>query len=94
MEVLSIMPNSKSDFKEILEYDIYVKMPIEDTHLLGYLAEAEEHLMNIRHSENVENAVKIIVPADLLTEVLNMLEILKEEINLEILYYEPNPGHS
>lgn len=84
---------SNYDSKKILEYDIYLKMPIEETHLLGYLAEAEEHLMNIRHSENEENAVKIIVPADLLEEVLNMLEILKEEIDLEILYYEPNPGH-
>jgi hypothetical protein len=68
-------------------------MPVEDTHILGYLAEAEEHIMNIRHSELVDNAVKVIVPADLLQEALRMLELLKEELPLEILRYEPNPGY-
>jgi hypothetical protein len=77
----------------VLEYDIYVRMPVEDTHILGYLAEAEEHIMNIRHSELVDNAVKVIVPADLLQEALRMLELLKEELPLEILRYEPNPGY-
>ena len=77
----------------ILEYDIYVKMPVEETHILGYLAEAEEHLINIRHSELIDGAVKVIVPAGLLEEALQMLELIKEELPLKIIRYEPNPGY-
>jgi len=88
-----IGPPEKDREKEILEYDIYVKMPVEETHILGYLAEAEEHIINIRHSELIDGAVKVIVPALLLDEALRMLELVKEELPLEIIRYEPNPGY-
>lgn len=68
-------------------------MPVEETHLLGYIAEAEEHIFNIRHCELIDGAVKVIVPAYFLQEALRMLELIKEEIPLEILRYEPNPGY-
>lgn len=79
--------------KEILEYDIYVKMALKEAHLLGYLSEAYDNVMNIRHAGIDDGTVKVIVPADLMDEVMEMLELLKEEINLEVVRYEPNPGH-
>lgn len=85
--------NSEKSTEKILEYDLYVKMPLEDTHLLGYISEADDHIMNIRHAENEEHLVKIIVPADLLDTAMEMLELLKTEINLEVVKYGPNPGH-
>jgi len=78
---------------QVQEYDVYVKMPVEYAHLLGYLSEAEDHIMNIRHADNDEKAVKIIVPSAFLQQVLDMLESLKEEFDLVVLRYEPNPGH-
>jgi len=86
-----LKPDSHSE--EILEYDIYVKMPLKEAHLLGYLSESYDNVMNIRHAGVDDGTVKVIVPADLMDEVMEMLELLKEEINLEVVRYEPNPGH-
>jgi hypothetical protein len=86
-----LKPDTRSD--EILEYDVYVRMPIKEAHLLGYMSEAYDNVMNIRHAEAEDGTLKIIVPADLFDEVMTMLDLLKEEINLEVVKYGPNPGH-
>ncbi len=78
---------------KILEYDLYVRMPLKEAHLLGYLSESYDNVMNIRHAGVEDGTVKVIVPADLFDEVMQMLELLKEEIDLEVVRYEPNPGH-
>jgi glycine cleavage system regulatory protein len=61
--------------------------------LLGYLSESYDNVMNIRHAGVDDGTVKIIVPADLMDEVMEMLNLLKDEIDLEVVRYEPNPGH-
>lgn len=79
--------------ERVFEYNVYVRMPKEEIHMLGYILEADDHIMNIRHTDETDSTVKIIVPADLLSEAMTMLENLKEEIPLEIVRYEPNPGN-
>ena len=86
-----LKPDTRS--KKILEYDLYVKMPVKEAHLLGYLSESYDNVMNIRHAGVDDGTVKVIVPADLFDEVMEMLELLKDEIDLEVERYEPNPGH-
>jgi len=89
------MPEQNTSFneKEVLEYDIYLRMPVEQAHLVGYLSEADDHIMNIRHAKTPDSTLKIVVPADMFDEAMKMLELLKEEIDLEVVRYEPNPGH-
>ncbi len=75
------------------EYDLFVKIRPEDIHVLCYIAEAEDNLMNIRHVTD-EGLLKIIVPADLLEEALTFLESIKRRINLEVVETRANPGHT
>jgi hypothetical protein len=77
----------------VSEYNLYVRMPKHEIHMLGYIMEADDHIMNIRHTDESDSTVKIIVPADLLTEAIDMLNQLKEELELEIIRYGPNPGN-
>ncbi|OQY09188.1 MAG: DUF4911 domain-containing protein [Marinitoga sp. 4572_148] len=76
---------------EVLEYDIYVKVKKEDIHLVTYLLESVDNLMNVRNViEN--NLMKIICPKDTLDESLKLINSLKDLTNLEVVRIEPNDG--
>ncbi|PZC52593.1 MULTISPECIES: DUF4911 domain-containing protein [unclassified Mesotoga] len=77
----------------VAEYDLFVKIRPEDIHVLCYIAEAEDNLMNIRHVTD-EDLLKIIVPADLLDEVKSFLKSIKNRIDLEVVEIRANPGHT
>ncbi|CCU86035.1 MULTISPECIES: DUF4911 domain-containing protein [Mesotoga] len=78
---------------EVLEYDLFVRIRPEDIHVLCYIAEAEDNLMNIRHVTD-EGLLKIIVPTDLLEEVKSFLQSIKNRIELEVVEIRANPGHT
>lgn len=73
------------------EFDIYLKIKKEDVHILNYILEAEDNLLNIRKFDD-NGLLRIIVPADFLEDVLKMLEDLKSEVQFEVVKYEPNCG--
>ncbi|HNS36002.1 MULTISPECIES: DUF4911 domain-containing protein [unclassified Mesotoga] len=78
---------------EALEYDLFIRIRPEDIHVLCYIAEAEDNLMNIRHVTD-EGLLKIIVPADLLEELKSFLQSIKKRIDLEVVEIRANPGHT
>ncbi|APT75393.1 hypothetical protein XO10_02310 [Marinitoga sp. 1135] len=76
---------------DVLEYDVYVKVKKEDIHLVTYLLESVDNLMNVRNVvEN--NMMKIICPKDTLDESLKLINSLKEMTDLEVVKIEPNNG--
>ena len=75
------------------EYDLFVRIKPVDIHVLCYIAEAEDNLLNIRHVTD-DGFLKIIVPGDLLEEVMNFLESIKKKIDLEVVEIRENPGHT
>ncbi|MDI3472690.1 MAG: hypothetical protein PWQ20_744 [Thermotogaceae bacterium] len=77
---------------DVKEFDIYLRIEKEDVHILNYILEAEDNLLNIRKFDTDNKQLKIIVPADFLDEVLKLLESLKSEVKFEIVRYEPNRG--
>lgn len=77
--------------QEILEYDVYVKVRRKDIHLITYLLESVDNLMNVRNViEN--NLMKIICPKDTLDDSLKLINSLKEVTDLEVVKVEPNNG--
>ncbi|PNE22973.1 hypothetical protein V511_03640 [Mesotoga sp. Brook.08.YT.4.2.5.1] len=78
---------------EALEYDLFIRIRPEDIHVLCYIAEAEDNLMNIRHVTD-EGLLKIIVPAGLLEELKSFLQSIKKRIDLEVVEIRANPGHT
>jgi hypothetical protein len=77
--------------QEVLEYDVYVKVKREYIHLVTYLLESVDNLMNVRNVvEN--NLMKIICPKDTLDDSLKLINSLKEMTDLEVVKVEPNNG--
>ena len=76
----------------IKEFDIYLKIEKEDVHILNYIIEAEDNMLNIRKFDSTEKLLKVIVPVDFLEDVLELLNSLKSEVQFEIVTYEPNRG--
>ncbi|HEW91361.1 MAG TPA: DUF4911 domain-containing protein [Thermotogaceae bacterium] len=76
----------------IKEFDIYLKIEKEDVHILNYIIEAEDNMLNIRKFDSTEKLLKVIVPVDFLEDVLELLNSLKSEVQFEIVKYEPNRG--
>lgn len=81
---------SINDCADILEYDIFVKMDKEDVHILNYLLEAEDNVMNIRSYEG--EFLKVIAPKDMLVSAIRLLESVRDMIELEIVDIKPNKG--
>ncbi|TYB92401.1 MAG: DUF4911 domain-containing protein [Kosmotoga sp.] len=79
--------------KNALEYDIFLNIKKEDIHVLCYIVEAEDNLMNVRHTTD-DGYLKIIVPGDMLEDALNFLESIKNVIELEVVDIRENPGHT
>ncbi|MFN3283933.1 MAG: DUF4911 domain-containing protein [Pseudothermotoga sp.] len=73
-----------------MEYDVYLRIKREDVHKLGYILEVEDNLVNMRKYEN--GLLRILVPADLLRELLDFLGSVKEHINFEIVELRENDG--
>ncbi len=74
-----------------MEYDVYLRIKREDVHKLGYILEVEDNLVNMRKYE--DGLLRILVPADLLQELLDFLGSVKEHINFEIVELRENDGH-
>ncbi|MGC9383087.1 MAG: DUF4911 domain-containing protein [Kosmotogaceae bacterium] len=79
--------------KNALEYDIFLNIKKEDIHVLCYIVEAEDNLMNIRHT-TADGNLKIIVPRDMLEDALKFLGSIKNVIDLEVVDIRENPGHT
>jgi hypothetical protein len=79
--------------KNALEYDVFLHIRKEDIHVLCYIVEAEDNLMNVRHTTDDGN-LKIIVPGDMLDDALKFLESIKNVIDLEVVDISENPGHT
>jgi len=73
-----------------MEYDVYLKMDSNDVHTLSYILEVEDNLLNIRKYEN--GVLRILVPADLLDELLNFLQNVKDYVKFELLDVRLNRG--
>ncbi len=73
-----------------MEYDVYIKIDREKVHDLSYIIEVEDNLTNVRKYEN--GLLRLIVPADLKDDLLQLLEGVKEMVSLEIERIEVNPG--
>ncbi|WP_448521109.1 DUF4911 domain-containing protein [Pseudothermotoga sp.] len=75
---------------ENMEYDVYLKMDSNDVHTLSYILEVEDNLLNMRKYEN--GVLRILVPADLLDELLNFLQNVKDYVKFELLDVRLNRG--
>ncbi|WP_448375669.1 DUF4911 domain-containing protein [Fervidobacterium sp.] len=75
---------------EILEYDILVKLRKEDVHILNYLLETEDNIMNIRSFEG--EYLRVIATKDTVVEAMRLLESAKSFVELEIISLKPNDG--
>ncbi|HCZ07481.1 MAG: hypothetical protein PWP37_951 [Thermotogota bacterium] len=71
-----------------LEYDVIVEVKKEKIHLLGFLVEAWDHLANVRHAD-LEDAVRLVVPADFLQEVLELLESICDYVGAKVREVRP-----
>ncbi|WP_241498781.1 DUF4911 domain-containing protein [Fervidobacterium thailandense] len=77
---------------EVLEYDILVRINKEDIHILNYLLEAEDHVMNIRSLEG--EYLRVIAPKDTVLDAIRLLESAKTVVNLELVELRPNDGNA
>ncbi|MGJ8454107.1 DUF4911 domain-containing protein [Pseudothermotoga sp. U03pept] len=73
-----------------MEYDLYLRINKEDVHKLGYILEAEDNLVNLRKYE--DGLLRILVPGDLLEDLLSFLETVKDHIDFEIVSCKKNDG--
>ena len=73
-----------------LEYDVYLRIEKERVHDLSYILEVEDNLANIRKYEN--GLLRVIVPADLKEDLLELLEGIRGVVPFEIAKVEVNPG--
>lgn len=73
-----------------VEYDILVKINKEDVHILNYLLEAEDNVMNIRSFEG--EFLKVISPKDMIVDAIRLLESARTMVELEIVELKPNNG--
>ncbi|HOK34037.1 MAG TPA: DUF4911 domain-containing protein [Fervidobacterium sp.] len=82
--------NNRIPQLEISEYDIIVKMERENVHMLNYILEAEDNIMNIRSFEG--DYLRVIATKDTVIDAIRLLESVKEYIDLEIVELRPNNG--
>jgi len=82
--------NNRIPQLEISEYDIIVKMERENVHMLNYILEAEDNIMNIRSFEG--DYLRVIATKDTVIDAIKLLESVKEYIDLQIVELRPNNG--
>jgi len=88
--VMKVMNDDKLNVQEPVEYDILVKIKKEDVHILNYLLEAEDNVMNIRSFEG--EYLKVIATKDTVIDAIRLLENVRSLVDLEILALKPNNG--
>jgi len=81
------------DLDKYKEYDLYISIKREQIHMLCYIVEAEDNLMNIRHLSR-NGLLKVIVPGDMLEESLKFLKSISNVIPLKVVEMRENPGHT
>ncbi|NPU89239.1 MAG: DUF4911 domain-containing protein [Fervidobacterium sp.] len=84
------MNDGKLNVQEPVEYDILVKIKKEDVHILNYLLEAEDNVMNIRSFEG--EYLKVIATKDTVIDAIRLLENVRSLVDLEIVALKPNNG--
>jgi len=82
--------NNRIPHLEVSEYDIIVKMERENVHMLNYILETEDNIMNIRSFEG--DYLRVIATKDTVIDAIRLLESVKEYIDLEIVELRPNNG--
>jgi len=85
-----VMNDDKLNVLEPVEYDILVKIKKEDVHILNYLLEAEDNVMNIRSFEG--EYLKVIATKDTVIDAIRLLENVRSLVDLEIVVLKPNNG--
>lgn len=85
-----MMNDDKLNVQEPVEYDILVKIKKEDVHILNYLLEAEDNVMNIRSFEG--EYLKVITTKDTVIDAIRLLENVRSLVDLEIVVLKPNNG--
>ncbi len=75
---------------EGVEYDLYLRIDEEKVHDLNYILEVEDNLANIRKYEN--GLLRIIVPGDLLEDLKELLDLIRNVVPFEIGRVEVNKG--
>lgn len=85
-----MMNDGKLNVQEPVEYDILVKIKKEDVHILNYLLEAEDNVMNIRSFEG--EYLKVIATKDTVIDAIRLLENVRSLVDLEIVVLKPNNG--
>ena len=85
-----MMKDDKLNVQEPVEYDILVKIKKEDVHILNYLLEAEDNVMNIRSFEG--EYLKVIATKDTVVDAIRLLENVRSLVDLEIVALKPNNG--
>lgn len=75
-----------------LEYDLYVRIAEQDIHMINYLLEAEDNLLNVRNVNPRTGLLKIVVIDTDLQDMLKLLAYLKNDLHLEVVRYEPSRG--
>lgn len=73
-----------------MEYDVYLRIDSEDVHKLSYILEVEDNLLNMRKYQN--GLLRILVPADLLDELLDLLQSVKDYVKFELVDVRLNRG--
>ncbi len=85
-----MMNDDKLDVQEPVEYDILVKIKKEDVHILNYLLEAEDNVMNIRSFEG--KYLRVIATKDTVIDAIRLLESARSLVDLEIVALKLNNG--
>lgn len=75
---------------EKMEYDVYLRMNSDDVHTLSYILEVEDNLLNMRKYQS--GLLRILVPADLLEQLLGFLQNVKSYVNFELVDVRLNRG--
>ncbi|MCS7174647.1 DUF4911 domain-containing protein [Pseudothermotoga sp.] len=73
-----------------MEYDVYLRMNSDDVHTLSYILEVEDNLLNMRKYQN--GLLRILVPADLLDQLLGFLQNVRSYVNFELVDVRLNRG--
>lgn len=79
-----------SSLGEKMEYDVYLRMNSDDVHTLSYILEVEDNLLNMRKYQN--GLLRILVPADLLDQLLGFLQNVRSYVNFELVDVRLNRG--
>jgi hypothetical protein len=73
-----------------LEKNILIKIDKENVHILSYILESEDNLVNVRKYDN--GILKLIVPEDLIGKLLILLKDLESKVGFEIIEIKDNTG--